>query len=151
MKLDDPNFNENRNRYYGVRKGDLVKKINFHPGSKFFPDSFYDKVYEVIDYCIMDNNGILLKEFHEKDHFEHVAEWTEVFLKVEDRPPILPEHSMVTFVEGFHDELVPGASGGTIVSVHQFGLGYEVEVMLGSRTSEVITVSYKEIKLKGKL
>lgn len=149
MKLDDPSFNENRNRYYGHRKGDLVKKINFHPGSKFIPDSHYDKVYEVLDYCPMDNNGIFIKEFNDKEPFQVVAEWTEVFLKVEDRPPILPEHSMVTFVEGFHNEVVPGASGGTIVSVHQFGLGYEVEVMLGSRTSEVITVSYKEIKLKG--
>ncbi len=89
MHIDEPTYNENRNRYYGVRKGDLVKKINFHPGSPFHPDSHYDKVYEVVDYCPMDNNGIYIKELGvEENPYKEVAEWVSIHVKVEDREDI---------------------------------------------------------------
>lgn len=84
--LEDPNFNERRHRYYGIRKGDLVKKINFHPGSQFHPDSIYDKIYEVVDYCPMDNNGIFIKELGTTEEpYKEVAEWVQIHTKVEDR------------------------------------------------------------------
>lgn len=86
MHLNDPHYNENRNRFYGVRKGDLVKKTNFHPESKFIPASYYDKIYEVVDYCPMDNNGIFIKEFGvDEEPYKEVAEWVTIHTKVEDR------------------------------------------------------------------
>lgn len=78
MHLNDPHYNENRNRFYGIRKGDLITK-------KFWGS---DKgiVYEVVDYCLMDNNGIFIKEFGvDEEPYKEVAELVTIHTKVEDR------------------------------------------------------------------
>lgn len=75
MKVFD---NKDRNRYYGLRIGDLITRY-------FAPND--TKIYEVVAYGVMDNNSIGLAEYLNKDAewLEHVAEWCKVITKVEDR------------------------------------------------------------------
>ena len=65
--------NSERNRYYGLRIGDIVKCKS------------YDIDYaEVIDYGFLDNNSVIVKE-NGKEPRKVVAEWCDIITKVEDR------------------------------------------------------------------
>jgi hypothetical protein len=68
--------NEKRNRYYGIRVGDIVK--------------YYTHEGEVIELDPMNNNSVLIKT-ESKPVFKNikaVAEWCEIITKVEDREDI---------------------------------------------------------------
>lgn len=67
--------NEKRNRYYGIRVGDLVR-------CKYTPNP--DTVYEVVALCFMDNNGVFIQE-DGKEPVKAVAEYCEIVEKIEDR------------------------------------------------------------------
>lgn len=65
--------NENRNRYYGIRVGDLVKcKYTFNQ----------DTIYKVVHLSALDNNRVYLQE-DGKEPFEAVAEHCEIVKMVE--------------------------------------------------------------------
>ena len=67
--------NANRNRYYGLRVGDIVKPL-YSVGMQFGK-------CEVIELMPMDNNSVMLQtELGKK--FEWVAEWCDIITKVED-------------------------------------------------------------------
>lgn len=67
--------NENRNRYYGLRVGDIVKPL-YSVGMQFGQ-------CKVIQLIPMDNNSVLLESIAGKK-FEWVAEWCAIVTKVED-------------------------------------------------------------------
>lgn len=66
--------NENRNRKYGKRKGDIVYRFN-QP----------DKLYEVVSIEFFDNNRFEVKRLSDGVIHEDVCEWYEIKTKVEDR------------------------------------------------------------------
>lgn len=70
-----PFDNENRNRYYGKRIGDIVT-------CKAFGTVIEN--CEVIEYGFMDNNKIYVRD-PKGNEFDWVAEWCKVTTKVEDR------------------------------------------------------------------
>ena len=67
--------NEERRRYYGLRKGDIVSPRYIH--------GIVAPKAEVIDYG-MDNNRVRVK-FENGEETEWVAEWCDIIEKVEDR------------------------------------------------------------------
>lgn len=70
--------NENRDRYYGLRKGDFVKiNIGFHPNE-------IAKTCIVVGYGILDNNRVTLRDLVKGTRFTWVAEHCTVIMKVED-------------------------------------------------------------------
>jgi hypothetical protein len=75
--MSDTFDNENRTRYYGLRKGDTVS----------VEASLVDGVNllhaEIIDYT-MDNNRVILK-FEDGSERPFVAEWCTIISKVEDK------------------------------------------------------------------
>jgi len=68
--------NQERHRYYGLRKGDLVK-VETYPRGTFLNA-------EVIDYGFWDNNRVVLR-FEDGKEDGWVAEWCIIVTKVEDR------------------------------------------------------------------
>jgi len=75
-----PKFdNEKRNRYYGLRRGDIVS----YPVSSVVGAEKEEG--EVKDYGALDNNAVYVK-FEDKDEpVKCVAEWCRMVTKVEDR------------------------------------------------------------------
>ena len=67
--------NENRNRYYGLRIGDIVMPLII--GSKK-----NEKTATVVYYGIMDNNAVYLM-FENKEVKKWVAEWCDIIRKIE--------------------------------------------------------------------
>lgn len=67
--------NEQRTRYYGLRKGDTVSITAF---------GNVKKNAEVFDYGFMDNNRVILK-FEDGTKVPYVAEWCTIITKVEDK------------------------------------------------------------------
>jgi len=68
--------NEDRNRYYGLRKGDL---ITVHDVSgRVWGES------EVLDYVSGDNNSVIIKSKN-GNPIDWVAEWCDIIKKVEDK------------------------------------------------------------------
>ena len=74
MTSDNPDYNKERHRYYGLRKGDIVKST-IHGFNEA----------EIVGYGFMDNNKVYVKEPNSTEEFEVVAEWCQVVTKVEDR------------------------------------------------------------------
>lgn len=72
--MDD--INVKRNRYYGIRVGDLVEY-----GVPGIPETHHG--YRVVGYGFMDNNYVILKDKNGKE-VEAVAEWRDILHKVED-------------------------------------------------------------------
>jgi hypothetical protein len=70
--------NKDRNRYYGLRVGDLVQ---IEAGLQSAPKILNA---EVIDYGFMDNNRVVLK-LERGEETDWVAEWCKIITKVEDR------------------------------------------------------------------
>ena len=70
--------NKERNRYYGLRIGDIVspKGIDGKEWSK--------GKAEVIEYGFMDNNAVYIR-VEDGTETKWVAEWCEIITKVEDR------------------------------------------------------------------
>lgn len=70
--------NEDRTRYYGLRKGDTVE-YTILTGQKI--------TAKVHDYVITDNNAVYLKSklIKEGKPFRYVAEWCTIIKKVEDK------------------------------------------------------------------
>lgn len=73
---EKPWDNENRDRYYGLRKGDLVE-LQFFNSDK--------NMAEVVDYCHGDNNRVVVKNTWNGEVMEYVAEWCKLHTKHEDR------------------------------------------------------------------
>ena len=69
--------NEKRNRYYGLRIGDMVvpKGLN---GVELKCGKC-----EVVEFALMDNNGVYLEPTNGDDKFPHVAEWCEMIKPVD--------------------------------------------------------------------
>lgn len=65
--------NENRNRYYGLRVGDIVEERAFSSVLKG----------EVIEYC-MDNNRVYIRT-EQGNHVSVVCEYCTIIEKVEDK------------------------------------------------------------------
>jgi len=63
--------NEQRMRFYGIRKGDLVK--------------YRGEIGEVVEYGFMDNNALYVKFNDKLGTSRCVAEWCEIITKVEDK------------------------------------------------------------------
>lgn len=70
--------NEERIRYYGLRKGDLVSPKGLDD------KEWFKGICEVIDYCEDDNNKVLIKS-NDGTIKEWIAEWCDIVTKVEDR------------------------------------------------------------------
>lgn len=69
--------NINRNRYYGLRKGDIVSP-------KLVNGNEWEKGHcEVIEYGFMDNNAVYIRA-NDGTETKWVAEWCEIVTKVED-------------------------------------------------------------------
>lgn len=68
--------NVDRNRYYGIRVGDIVK-YNVSPLDKD------EKEYKVVRYGFMDNNRVYLQD-SEGNVLPAVAEWCVIVKKVEE-------------------------------------------------------------------
>lgn len=68
--------NEDRTRYYGKRKGDIIKVMSLN--GTVWGES------EVLDYVAGDNNAILIKSKN-GNPIEWVAEWCDIITKIEDR------------------------------------------------------------------
>jgi hypothetical protein len=68
--------NENRNRYYGLRKGDTVNAMGMQREVRHANAI-------VKDYGFMDNNCVILQTAEGKE-VKYVAEWCEIVKKVED-------------------------------------------------------------------
>lgn len=68
--------NVNRNRYYGLRKGDVVdaKQLNGESAGQAVVD----------EYGFMDNNAVMLKFESDGSIKKWVAEWCEIITKIED-------------------------------------------------------------------
>lgn len=62
--------NEERTRYYGLRKGDTVKY------------GYFSGI--VAEYGFMDNNRVYLQVEGQQELMEAVAEWCTIIKKVED-------------------------------------------------------------------
>ncbi len=73
MTRNDPNFNAERHRYYGLRKGDIISSRMYK----------IEKA-KVIDYGFMDNNSVVVKEPGQKAR-SVVAEWCTIVTKIEDQ------------------------------------------------------------------
>ena len=69
--------NASRDRYYGVRVGDIVRY-----GVPGLPQD--KETYEVIRYGFMDNNRVILRS-KSGEEIRAVAEWCEVIEKIEDK------------------------------------------------------------------
>jgi len=70
--------NEHRNRYYGLRKGDIVEygySIDNPPILKG----------EVVEYGVMDNNAVYIDTGDGKKPKRVVAEWCKIITHVEDK------------------------------------------------------------------
>lgn len=70
--------NEDRNRYYGLRVGDLVDC------SSSFLKQFQGQG-EVVEYGMTDNNAVYVKVESYEEPIHCVAEWLNLVTKVEDR------------------------------------------------------------------
>ncbi len=68
--------NENRDRYYGKRKGDIIKVHSV--SGMVWGES------EVLDYVPGDNNSIIIKS-KDGTPIDWVAEWCDIIIKVEDK------------------------------------------------------------------
>jgi hypothetical protein len=68
--------NEDRDRYYGKRKGDIINVLDV--SGRVWGES------EVLDYCQGDNNRIIIKS-RNGTPIDWVAEWCDIITKVEDR------------------------------------------------------------------
>lgn len=66
--------NEDRARYYGLRRGDMVEYMYLN-GNKF--------TAKVIDYDIGDNNAVFIKRHKGGKPTKCVAEWCTIIKKVE--------------------------------------------------------------------
>lgn len=73
MKNMDNWDNEDRNRYYGLRKGDIVT----YPGNP--------TLHEVVEYGFMDNNSVWIQPVSGGEPWQVVAEWCSIQTKVENR------------------------------------------------------------------
>lgn len=69
--------NEKRNRYYGLRVGDIVKYGI--PGDECDPDK-----YIVVHLMEMDNNRVLIQNQKTGEQHQAVAEWCRIVSKIED-------------------------------------------------------------------
>lgn len=70
--------NKDRNRYYGLRIGDLVQiKMGLWANPK-------TQNAEVLDYGFMDNNRVRLR-LESREETNWVAEWCTLITKIEDR------------------------------------------------------------------
>ena len=72
--------NVNRNRYYGLRIGDIVE-LKYFNNFKENPDP----KAEVIEYGFMDNNKVKVKLIDIDFEINWVAEWCNIITKVEDK------------------------------------------------------------------
>lgn len=70
--------NQERRRYYGLRKGDLVEYKTFGQGG-------HHQRATVCEYSGSDNNSIYLIRQGEKEPFKYVAEWCTIIKKVEEK------------------------------------------------------------------
>lgn len=74
----DKNKNKKRNRYYGLRIGDIVSPISFNRE--------WDKGKAiVIGYNLMDNNSVYIKALSDGTETKWVAEHCVIVTKVEDK------------------------------------------------------------------
>jgi hypothetical protein len=70
--------NENRNRYYGKRIGDIVKIKSYYSGKYMLA--------EVVGYGFMNNNALKYIILDDKDTvLQMTAEDSDILLRVEDR------------------------------------------------------------------
>lgn len=69
--------NENRTRYYGLRKGDIVT-------ARTLAKQVYYKGAEVVGYS-SDNNRVIINHPRLENPTWWVAEWCEITKKVEER------------------------------------------------------------------
>jgi len=67
--------NEERHRYYGIRRGDIVK-------DRFMKN---DVKGEVVEYGFMDNNAVYVQFENRDEPIKCVAEWCQIVTKVEER------------------------------------------------------------------
>jgi len=70
-------YNEERRRYYGLRKGDIVSIKSL--------DGKITSNAEVIEYGGMDNNRVYLRDLETKKEFGYVAEWCDIVTKIEEK------------------------------------------------------------------
>jgi len=70
--------NEERKRYYGIRRGDIVQ-------DSWMKRNGDDTKGEVVEYGIMDNNAVYVLFEGKEEPVKCVAEWCEIVTKVEDR------------------------------------------------------------------
>jgi|SRR5690606_20020673 len=76
-KPKKPFDNENRDRHYGLRKGDFVKIKKGFPIEKAIPCI-------VIEYGYLDNNSVYLRDLTTGQRLRWTAEHCELVVKVED-------------------------------------------------------------------
>lgn len=69
--------NQERKRYYGLRKGDIVEYNIGHTMPRLKG--------EVVEYGVMDNNAVYLKVEEKEKPISVVAEWCDIITKVEDK------------------------------------------------------------------
>ncbi|WDF45280.1 hypothetical protein PQ459_10265 [Chryseobacterium sp. KACC 21268] len=68
--------NEDRRRYYGLRKGDKIKV--FSVDGKCWGESV------VLNYVVGNNNAVIIENI-KGNPIEWVAEWCEIITKIEDQ------------------------------------------------------------------
>lgn len=73
--MSDTFDNVNRNRYYGIRKGDTVK-LSFSKNP--------EQEAQVVGYGFLDNNCVTV-QYEENKPFDWCAEWCTIVKKVEDK------------------------------------------------------------------
>lgn len=75
--MDTTFKNEKRNRYYGLRIGDIVDPKGLS-GKTMYPNA------EVVGFAYSDNNRVYIRKENGKIT-DWVAEWCDIITKVEDR------------------------------------------------------------------
>ncbi len=122
--------NADRNRYYGLRIGDIVN-VRGISGSIIYLN------VEVYGYG-GDNNRVVIK-LPSGNTMDWVAEWCEIVTKVEDKTKSLEKNQKI--IEKLARELSLGIDNtGNIEELHNFGA-------LGLRTCrELVTIFYNDIK-----
>lgn len=90
--------NENRNRYYGLRVGDIVQ-VN----SMISTVTQATVKAEVFKFGVLDNNSVFVKEEGSEESFKVVAEWCKIIERVEDR---IPPNKLYAFVVKSHYNLI---------------------------------------------
>lgn len=138
--LEDSNFNVERRRYYGLRKGDLCKRWLTRN-----PLDYKGRLFEVVEYGFMDNNSVFIKEYGvDEKPYEEVAEYLKPQVKVEDR---LMEHQQVKllFDAPWAEISLKQDEVGTLVHIYKKYNAFEVEfVRLGKSYVVTFPVNFLE-------